>query len=158
MIEISGQLAWLLAMWVTPRRAGVANASAKRLWRDRPKSSKRLLSLIDFISIVNKESKQLIVTSFIVLVPTLIHHYSPLNAASVLRLATSSAMALIQQQNDFLKLKRGRCSWICESVKEGRTKRDVRGLRGIMIKSNLRIVRTSHEFQQFFVGQKMIAQ
>lgn len=39
--EISGQLAWLLAMWVTPRRPGVANASAKRSWEEigpRPKS------------------------------------------------------------------------------------------------------------------------
>jgi len=67
------------------------------------------------------------VTSFDILVPTLIHHFSPLNAASVLGLMTSSAMALIQQQNvDFLKLKRGRCSWICESVKDARTKRDER--------------------------------
>lgn len=78
--EISGQFAWLLAMWVTPRRPGVANASAKRSWKEigpnHIKSSKRLLSLIDLISIDNKECKQLMVTSFDILVPTLIHHIS----------------------------------------------------------------------------------
>ena len=90
------------------------------------------------------------VTSFDILVPTLIHHFSPLNAASVLGLMTSSAMALIQQQNvDFLKLKRGRCSWICESVKDARWEAS---------KASWLRVRTSHEFQLFFFGQKMIAQ
>ena len=91
------------------------------------------------------------VTSFDIL-PTL-HHYSPLNAASVLGLMTSSAMALIQQQNvDFLKLKRKMQLdlWKC---KGRRNKTWWEASEASWLR-----VRTSHEFQLFFVRQKTIAQ